>query len=125
MIIAELFKNQKNEVNDELVKHDQKLKKMHFYKEQLAQQIDKHRIEMKSEWNICTEEILDKLQVQENRMQDIEIRHLAVLEFQKKFSEFQIKVFEVIELLDTVKDIPRFVERTIPVLTHLQISEAL
>lgn len=58
-------------------------------------------------------------------MQDIEIRHLAVLEFQKKFSEFQIKVFEVIELLDTVKDIPRFVERTIPVLTHLQISEAL
>lgn len=92
MSTAELFKHQRNEINDQLVKHDAKLKKMHFYKEQLAQQIDNHRVEMKSEWHICTQEILDKLEVQENRMQEIEIRHLAVLEFQKKFSEFQIKV---------------------------------
>ena len=80
---------------------------------------------MKHEWEICTKEILDKLEVQENRMQEIEVRHLAIKEFQKKFTEFQVKVYDVVHKLDTVKDLPKFLERSLPLLIHFQVSEAL
>ena len=66
---------------------------------------------MTARWDKCTKEILDKLQVSEERMQDIEMRHNAVVEFQKKFAAFQTKVMEAIRLLDTVKDMPTVVER--------------
>ena len=51
-------------------------------------------------------------------MQDIEMRHNAVVEFQKKFAAFQTKVMEAIRLLDTVKDMPTVVERQLPTLIH-------
>ena len=55
-------------------------------------QIDNHKEEMIAKWTQCSEEILDKLKVQELRMQEIEMAHLKVMEFQKQFVDFKITV---------------------------------
>jgi len=41
-----------------------------------------------------------------------------VQDFMKKFTEFQIKVEAVIRQLDSTKEIPKFLERSIPSLIH-------
>ena len=78
----------KKEVNDKLVKQDSRLKVIAQYKDALKTQIDVHREEIAQKWEECTKEILKKLEVTENRMQEIEIRHLQVVDFTKKFTEF-------------------------------------
>ena len=66
----------------------------------MQEQVDVARAELTEKWDTCTQEILEKLKVQELRMQEIEMDHVKVTEFMKKFSEFQIKVNGVIRLLD-------------------------
>ena len=80
------------EINNILVQQDAKLKKIHSFKDQLVIQIDKHREEMIAKWAQCTEEIMEKLKVQELRMQEIEMAHLKVMEFMKQFVEFKVTV---------------------------------
>ena len=51
-------------------------------------------------------------------MQDIEMDHVKVTEFMKKFSEFQIKVNGVIRVLDQSKELPKQLENSIPLMVH-------
>ena len=73
---------------------------------------------MSEKWETCTKEILEKLEVSEDRMQDIEMRHLDVINFAKKFTGFQQKVDSVIRQLDSGKETPRIIERGLPLLMH-------
>ena len=58
-------------------------------------------------------------------MQEIEIAHLKVIEFQKKFVDFQVRLSECMKRIETLKYIPQMVERDIPLLVHFQICEGL
>ena len=91
----------------------------------MQEQVDVARAEMSEKWDTCTQEILEKLKVQEVRMQDIEMDHVKVTEFMKKFSEFQIKVNGVIRVLDQSKELPKQLENSIPLMVHFQVSEGL
>lgn len=97
---------------------DSKLKQTFKLKETLSTQVDTFKKEMVTEWQKQSNLILEKLEVQELRMQEIEIRHLDILAFQKKFTEFQIKFAETLNVMENFKDLPKIVERTIPMLTH-------
>lgn len=108
----------KNEVNNSLVAQDQKLKQIHQYKRQIDLAIDAAKAQMNEKWESCTSEILEKLEVQELRFQKIEMDHLKVEEFMKKFTTFQVKVNEVCRQLDSTKQLPKFIERTIPSMIH-------
>ena len=46
---------------------------------------------MEETWNKCTDEILSKLLVQEERMASIENSHKKVMEFEKKFKVLAAK----------------------------------
>ena len=80
---------------------------------------------MTKKWDECTALILEKLKVQENRMQDIEVSYLSIRDFEKKFKGFQQKVADVIRNVENLKDIAPFCERTVPLLVHFQVSEAI
>lgn len=80
---------------------------------------------MTAKWEQCTQEILEKLEVQEIRMQEIEMQHLKLLEFQKKFIEFQTKVAEMMRKIESFKEVPKLIESRLPLLIHFQICEAL
>ena len=43
---------------------------------------------MTEKWDTCTNQILRKLAIQESRMQSIEMNHMKVEDFMKKFTEF-------------------------------------
>ena len=47
------------------------------------------------------------------------------MEFEKRFVEFQKKFSETGRLIDNMKDLPRFLERQLPMLMHFEISTAL
>jgi hypothetical protein len=51
---------------------------------------------MTAEWDKSTNLILEKLQVAELRMQEIEVRNLALIKFHATFLEFQKKFSEKI-----------------------------
>jgi len=58
-------------------------------------------------------------------MQEIEMKHKKLIEFEKRFSEFQKKFAETNRLMDNLKDIPRFIERSMPLYIHFEISTAM
>ena len=53
------------------------------------------------------------------------MEHLKVLKFEKAFVKFQVKVATVIRQIDAGKEIPKIIERGIPLLIHFQVSEAM
>lgn len=57
-------------------------------------------------------------------MQEIEMRHLDVIAFQRRFTEFQVKFTDTINLFESLKELPKAVERAVPMLIHFQICEA-
>ena len=58
-------------------------------------------------------------------MQSIELRHQKVVTFERQFKEFRTTYQATVRSLENVKDLPRMVERTLPILTHFQICEAM
>ena len=66
---------------------------------------------MTKHWDVCTKNILDKLEVTEERMQTIEIDHLRVMDFEKKFKLFEKKFNQMTKLLDNMAELPKFIER--------------
>ena len=84
----------KNEINLKLVNQDAKLKHVHEYKTAMQLAVDTAKGQMSELWTKCTEEIMDKLEVQEMRMQQIEMRHMKLIDFEKRFVEFQKKFAE-------------------------------
>lgn len=51
-------------------------------------------------------------------MEEIEVRHLAIIEFQKRFKDLEKKLRNMSQAFENVKDLPKFVERMMPILTH-------
>ena len=66
---------------------------------------------MTEKWDECASEILEKLEVKERRMQNIEIKHTDILAFEKNFIEFQKKFNQTSQKLENLRDLPRFIER--------------
>ena len=122
---AEKLGKFRKEVNDKLIAQDARLKVTSQYKDALHTQVEAYRAQMTEKWEKCTEEILEKLEVSETRMQDIEVQHLKVQEFAKKFTEFQVKVENVTRQLDAGKELPRVIERSLPILMHFHVCEGL
>ena len=58
-------------------------------------------------------------------MQEIEVRNMALSKFHITFIEFQKKFSETTQGLDNIKDLPRFIERSIPLMIHFQLCEGL
>lgn len=53
------------------------------------------------------------------------MRHMKLIDFEKRFVEFQKKFAETSRLMDNFKDVPRFLERQLPLFMHIEISTAL
>lgn len=66
---------------------------------------------MTAKWDECVKNILDKLEVSEERMQNIEMDHLRVMDFEKKFIFFEKKFNQMTKLLDNMAELPKFIER--------------
>ena len=51
-------------------------------------------------------------------MREIEVNHLTLIEFEKKFKTFQVKVYEVARVLDKDREVPKIIEQTVPMMIH-------
>lgn len=83
----------------------------------------KFRVDIDKSFQNCTEEIFDRLHADESRLQDLEIKHLNFIELKDKFHEFQYEIQPTLELAAKNGKTSLFVERYLPLLIHLQISE--
>lgn len=52
-------------------------------------------------------------------MQDIEIQHRYIRKFESEFKAFKLQFENTTRSLDGLKEIPRVIERQIPMLIHL------
>ena len=104
---------------------DHKLKQISQYKNQLQTQIDTARRELTDVWDKSLHECLKKLEVSELRMQNIEIEAAELQKFFREFKGFKTKFEGTVRVMEQLQELPRVVERQMPMLTHFQISEAL
>ena len=51
-------------------------------------------------------------------MQEIEMKHLELLKFEKRFKAFQSKVHEVNRALEKDRDVPKVIESAVPLMIH-------
>ena len=58
-------------------------------------------------------------------MQDIEIQHRVIRKFEGEFKQFKAEFEKVTNDLQGLKDLPRIIERQMPMLIHFQICEGL
>ena len=56
-------------------------------------------------------------------MQDIEINHRVIRKFEQEFKQFRDQFNSVSKLIESLRDMPKIVERTVPMVTHFQICE--
>ena len=53
------------------------------------------------------------------------MRHTKLIEFEKKFVLFNKRFTESMSMYEGLKNVPRVIERIVPLMTHFQICEAL
>lgn len=62
--------------------------------------------------------LMEKLNVNELRMQSIEVKHRQLLKFEAEFKQFKESFNRSMKVVETFREIPKIIERTIPMVTH-------
>ena len=75
------FKDFENEVNKKLITQEALVKKTFAFKAQIQHQIDAARSSMTKHWDTCSNMLIEKLNVNELRMQNIEVKHRQLMKF--------------------------------------------
>ena len=79
----------------------------------------KFRMEITEAFEKHSNEILERLHIDESRLQDLEIKHLNFTDLKKKFLDFEKTMLPALNFANKNAKTPLFVERYLPLLIHL------